>query len=125
MSSLTFLEKKKIVCEIIVIKHNHYQAMATNIFSLCQKVAEIGNQENASLSLEEGEAPKEGNNEQQKSLKDDEAEVGIETEDHPLVPSPVLFLSSPMPEREKLHCSQLSTSEHNDSIGKIQKISEI
>ncbi|XP_047473459.1 uncharacterized protein LOC125028147 isoform X2 [Penaeus chinensis] len=90
------------------------------------EVAEIGNHENTSLSLEEGEVPKEGNNEHQKILRDDEVDIGLETEDSKLIHSPVLFrLSSPTPEREKLHCSQLSTSNHNDSIGNTQKISEI
>ncbi|XP_063603902.1 uncharacterized protein LOC134779661 isoform X2 [Penaeus indicus] len=88
------------------------------------EVAEIGNQE--SISLEEGEAPTEGNDEHQKILRDEEDEVGLETENRKLIHSPVLFpSSSPMPEREKLHCRQLSTSSHNDSIGKTQKISEI
>lgn len=124
MSSFTFL--KKILYELIVIENNCYQAIAIYIFSLCQKVADIGNLGNTTLTPEEGEASKEGSSEHQKSFRDDKDKVGIQIEDSALVQSPVLFpIASPRLEREKLHCSHLSTSNCNDSLGKTQEISEI
>lgn len=89
-------------------------------------VADIGNLGNTTLTPEEGEASKEGSSEHQKSFRDDKDKVGIQIEDSALVQSPVLFpIASPRLEREKLHCSHLSTSNCNDSLGKTQEISEI